>query len=92
MQRGLVFAIGQVSAFGNEITQQAAKFEGFENAIKFTSGEDGAKNIQFLNKTVKDLNLDITSSYSGFQTTVWFFKRNFFRRSSQQEIFLKALV
>ena len=65
---GLVFAIQQVSAFGDEITQQASKFEGYENAIKFASGEDGAKNIQFLDKSIKDLNLDMTSSYEGFQT------------------------
>jgi tape measure domain-containing protein len=65
---GLVFAIGQVSAFGTEITNQAAKFEGYENAIKFASGAEGATNIQFLDKTIKDLNLDLTSSYGGFQT------------------------
>lgn len=84
---GLVFAIGQVSAFGNEITQQAAKFEGYENAIKFASGEDGAKNIKFLNKTIKDLNLDMTSSYAGFQTLTGSLKGTTLEGKGTRDIF-----
>lgn len=65
---GLVFGINQAVAFGNEVTNVTAKFEGYENAIRFASGQEGAKNIGFLNQKIKDLNLDINSSYKGFQT------------------------
>tara|TARA_R110002051_G_scaffold297564_2_gene363968 strand:- start:23254 stop:25086 length:1833 start_codon:yes stop_codon:yes gene_type:complete len=65
---GLVFALNSAYTFGNEITNVAAKFEGFENAITFASGAEGAQNLAFLNGQIKDLNLDMTSSYKGFQT------------------------
>ena len=84
---GLVFAIGQVQAFGTEITNQAAKFEGYENAIKFASGADGAKNIQFLDKTIKDLNLDVTSSYQGFQTLTGSLKGTALEGKGTRDIF-----
>ncbi len=61
-------SIGAIVRFGNEVTNLTAKFEGYSNAIEFASGQDGAKNIQFLNDTIKDLNLDMSSSYKGFQT------------------------
>lgn len=63
-----VFAIGKLIAFGNEVTSVTARFEGFQNAIEFASGEDGAKNIEFLDNMIKDLNLDMGASYKGFQT------------------------
>lgn len=63
-----VFAVGKAFAFGNEITALEAKFEGFENAISFASGTEASKNFQFLDANIKNLNLDVTSSYKGFQT------------------------
>lgn len=63
-----VFATGQLFAFGNEITSLEAKFEGFENAIRFASGDDADQNLQFLDARIKDLNLDVGASYKGFQT------------------------
>lgn len=65
---GLIFGLGQAIAFGNEVTNVTAKMEGYTNAIEFASGADGAKNLQFLDDTIKNLSLDIDSSYSGFQT------------------------
>lgn len=65
---GLVFGLGQAIAFGNEVTNVTAKMEGYNNAIAFASGADGAKNVKFLNDTIKSLNLDMDSSYAGFQT------------------------
>ncbi|UTF97537.1 tape measure protein [Elizabethkingia anophelis] len=38
------------------------------NAIEFASGQDGAKNIAFLDERIKSLNLNMESSYKGFQT------------------------
>lgn len=65
---GLVFAFSQAQAFAGEIETIGAKFQGYENAINFASGQEGGKNIAFLDKQIKDLNLDMTSSYKGFQT------------------------
>lgn len=65
---GLVFGLGQAMAFGNEVTNVTAKMEGYNNAITFASGADGAKNLQFLDKTIKDLNLDMDASFGGFQS------------------------
>jgi tape measure domain-containing protein len=62
-----VFAIGSAIAFGNEITRVTSQFEGFENAIAFASGQDGGQNIRFLDSEIKTLNLDMASSYKGFQ-------------------------
>ena len=84
---GLVFAIGQVQAFGTEITNQAAKFEGYENAIRFASGADGAKNIHFLNKTIKSLNLDMASSFEGFQTLTGSLKGTSLEGKATRDIF-----
>lgn len=65
---GLVFGIQQVAAFGNELTNVTAKYEGYNNAIKFASGKEANQNFTFLNKTIKDMNLDMDAAYSGFQT------------------------
>lgn len=65
---GLVFALSQVSAFASSVEATGAKFQGFENAINFASGEDGAKNLSFLNGQVKNLSLDMPEAYQGFQT------------------------
>ncbi|MEO2080619.1 MAG: tape measure protein [Leeuwenhoekiella sp.] len=63
-----VFALSSVLAFGREVTQITAQFEGFENAIQFASGEDGGENLAFLDSKIKELNLDMAASYKGFQT------------------------
>lgn len=65
---GGVFAIGSLISFGNEVTTITAQFEGMNNAIEFASGQDGGKNIEFLDNTIKTLNLDMAASYKGFQT------------------------
>lgn len=65
---GLVFALNSAIAFGGQVEAIGAKFQGFENAINFASGADGARNISFLNKQIKDLSLDMTGAYQGFQT------------------------
>lgn len=65
---GLVFALNGAISFANEVEMAGAKFQGFENAINFASGVNGAKNIAFLDKTINDLSLDMTGAYQGFQT------------------------
>jgi len=62
-----IFALNSAIAFGNELTNVTAKFEGYNNAIKFGSGDEFGKNIQFLDKTIKDMSLDMDASFSGFQ-------------------------
>ncbi|WP_241279757.1 tape measure protein [Chryseobacterium cucumeris] len=61
-------SVGAVINFGKEITGITSKFEGMENAIVFASGQEGAKNIDFLDTKIKALNLNMESSYKGFQT------------------------
>lgn len=65
---GAVFALNSVIQFGNEVTKITAQFEGMTNAIEFASGKEGGQNLQFLDDTIKTLNLDMTASYKGFQT------------------------
>lgn len=84
---GLVFGINQAVAFGNEVTNVTAKFEGYENAIKFASGKEGATNLSFLNKTIKDLNLDLDSSFSGFQTLAGSLKGTSLEGKATRDIF-----
>jgi len=84
---GLVFGIGQAMAFGNEVTNVTAQMEGYTNAIEFASGADGAKNLQFLDKTIKDLNLDMASSYKGFQTLTGSLKGTALEGKATRDIF-----
>lgn len=81
------FAVGSVIAFGSEVTRVTAQFEGYKNAIEFASGQDGAKNIQFLDDTIKTLNLDMTSSYKGFQTLTGSLKGTALEGQATRDIF-----
>lgn len=80
-------AVSAIFNFGNEVTNLTAKFEGYNNAIEFASGQDGGKNIQFLNDTIKDLNLDMTSSYKGFQTLTGSLKGTALEGKATRDIF-----
>ena len=84
---GLVFGLGQATAFGNEVTETTSKFEGYQNAIEFASGKEGAKNIQFLDKTIKDLNLNMDSSYKGFKTLTGSLKGTNLEGKATRDIF-----
>lgn len=81
------FAVGSVIAFGNEVTRVTAQFEGYKNAIEFASGQNGAKNIQFLDDTIKTLNLDMASSYKGFQTLTGSLKGTALEGQATRDIF-----
>ncbi|WP_434575512.1 tape measure protein [Riemerella anatipestifer] len=81
------FSIGAVINFGNEVTNLTAKFEGFTNAIEFASGQEGGKNIQFLDDTIKRLNLDMESSYKGFQTLTGSLKGTALEGQGTRDIF-----
>ncbi|WP_185284960.1 tape measure protein [Elizabethkingia anophelis] len=65
---GIALSVSSIIGFGKEVTAVTAKFEGMTNAIEFASGQDGAKNIAFLDEKIKTLNLNMESSYKGFQT------------------------
>ena len=65
---GGVFALSSAIAFGKEVTNLTAQFEGYTNAIEFASGDEANKNFEFLDNTIKNLNLDVGASYKGFQT------------------------
>lgn len=80
-------SVGAIVNFGNEVTNLTAKFEGYSNAIEFASGQDGAKNIKFLNDTIKDLNLDMNSSYKGFQTLTGSLKGTVLEGQATRDIF-----
>lgn len=80
-------SVGAVISFGKEVTGIASKFEGMENAIVFASGQQGAKNMAFLDTTIKDLNLNMESSYKGFQTLTGSLKGTALEGQATRDIF-----
>ncbi|REC64083.1 hypothetical protein DRF65_00465 [Chryseobacterium pennae] len=80
-------SVGAVISFGKEITGITSKFEGMENAIVFASGQEGAKNMAFLDTTIKDLNLNMESSYKGFQTLTGSLKGTALEGQATRDIF-----
>ncbi len=80
-------SVGAVISFGKELTGIAARFEGMENAIVFASGQEGAKNMEFLDTTIKDLNLNMESSYKGFQTLTGSLKGTALEGQATRDIF-----
>lgn len=82
-----VFAVGAIMSFGNQVTKVGAEFEGMENAIEFASGQRGAENIQFLDDTINQLNLDMRSSYKGFQTLTGSMKGTALEGKATRDIF-----
>ncbi|KFF13106.1 hypothetical protein IW15_10100 [Chryseobacterium soli] len=80
-------SVGAVISFGKEVTGITSKFEGMENAIVFASGQEGAKNIAFLDTTIKDLNLNMESSYKGFQTLTGSLKGTALEGQGTRDIF-----
>lgn len=80
-------SVGAVVNFGKEVTGITSKFEGMENAIVFASGQEGAKNMAFLDTTIKDLNLNMESSYKGFQTLTGSLKGTALEGQATRDIF-----
>ena len=80
-------SVGAIINFGKEITAITSKFEGMENAIVFASGQEGAQNIAFLDTTIKDLNLNMESSYKGFQTLAGSLKGTALEGQGTRDIF-----
>ncbi|SIT28816.1 hypothetical protein, partial [Chryseobacterium gambrini] len=80
-------SVGAVTGFGKEITGITSKFEGMENAIVFASGQQGAKNMAFLDTAIKDLNLNMESSYKGFQTLTGSLKGTALEGQATRDIF-----
>lgn len=58
----------QLVRTGIQSIQEAAAVEGIEDAIRFNSAGEGAKNIEFLNQTVDYLGLNLRASEQGFKT------------------------
>lgn len=63
-----VFAADRIISFGNDAVRVAAKTESLNNAIRFASGPDGAKNLEYLNKLSRDLGLNLMATTEGFKT------------------------
>lgn len=80
-------SLGALTSFGKEITGITSKFEGMENAIVFASSQQGAKNMAFLDTTIKDLNLNMESSYKGFQTLTGSLKGTALEGQATRDIF-----
>lgn len=80
-------SVGAIINFGKEITGITSRFEGLENAIVFASGQQGAKNMAFLDTTIKDLNLNMESSYKGFQTLTGSLKGTALEGQATRDIF-----
>ena len=65
----------QVVGFGASVLSAQAVFDslgktadkgGYENAIKFTGGKEGANNLAFVKQAIVDLKLPMVSAYEGF--------------------------
>jgi hypothetical protein len=65
---GIAFGLREIVSFGREILDVTAKFQGFDNRIKFasTSTADAAENMAFLAKEVEDLDIPMETAYQGF--------------------------
>ena len=59
--------IGYLRSIGTDVVDTAAKFDGLKRSIEFASGENGAKNIKFLDNEINRLGLDMNSAYKGFK-------------------------
>jgi len=64
---GTLIARLGAAAFLFSSLQVGAQTEGLEQAISFSSGKDGAKNINFVNQAADALGSPLASSYKGFQ-------------------------
>ncbi len=82
-----MLSVQQAVAFGNQITGLEAKFEGYENAIRFASGAAATKNFQFLDNQIDKLNLNVDSSYKGFKTLAASLKGTQLEGQSTRDIF-----
>ena len=80
-------SVGAIINFGKEVTTITSKFEGMENAIVFASGQEGAKNMAFLDGTIKNLNLNMESYYKGFQTLTGSLKGTALEGQATRDIF-----
>ena len=62
--------IGAVKDLGSHVLENTIKFQAYENVIRASSRseEEGAYNIAFLNKEIKDLGLNIDAAYKGYKT------------------------
>jgi hypothetical protein len=62
------FAVEKVFEFGKAILETTAKFQGFENRIRFASlnTQDATANMNFLTGAVEKLNLPMETLYEGF--------------------------
>ena len=62
------FAVEKVFEFGKAILETTAKFQGFENRIRFASlnTQDATANMNFLRGAVEKLNLPMETVYEGF--------------------------
>lgn len=80
-------SLGAIISFGQDVTSITAKFEGLENSIRFASGQEGAKNIEFLDTTIRRLNLNMDSSYKGFQTLTGSLKGTSLEGQATRDIF-----
>lgn len=61
----LVSGLKEIVTGSIEVTRE---FTNMKEAIEFASGSQAATNIKFLDDTINELGLDITSTYKGFKT------------------------
>lgn len=64
------FAVGGIMAFERKIIDVTAKTQSFNNAINASSrsNEEGALNVQFMNRQVDRLGLDLNAAQKGYKT------------------------
>lgn len=65
---GISELIGGLKNIASEAINVTREFTNMKEAISFASGDNAAKNIQFLDNEINRLGLDMQSTYKGFKT------------------------
>lgn len=80
-------AIGALVGLGSQSTRTALDMQNAERIINFATGGQGAENIQFLDKTIRDLNLPLQETYSSFSQVAGAFKDTKLQGQGARDIF-----
>lgn len=63
---GIMASVGALTSVASQALETKTTFDKLSNSILLRSGKEGEKNISYLDGTIKRLNLDMESSYKGY--------------------------
>lgn len=65
---GISSLVSGLKDIGIEVIKVTREFTNLQDAISFASGDQAGKNLEFLDRTIDRLGLDMKSTYAGFKT------------------------